>query len=253
MTDAYTDDKALRLGAYLDGELDAAGAIDFERSLAGDAGQRRELARMQALRAALRGGLAPDRVSESFRAKIARLAAPAPARRAPESWRALAASAVVAAGLASAATWFAAAPDRSEAVALAVEAGHLRGLVSGQSVDVVSSDRHTVKPWFNGRLAAAPPVVDLAAQGFTLKGGRVDIIGGEPAPTLVYEFKKHVISLTALPPAQGGAGAPAQRVINGFSMLAWQSGGFAFWAVSDTGSADLSVFAEAFRAAAAAQ
>ena len=245
----------LLLNGFLDGELDAAGALAIERRLAGDAALRGELARLEALRGALRGKLTPDRVSDQFRAKLTALASPKAAAfvRMPAQWRALAASALVAAALASAATWVAVAPDTSGDVAQAVAAGHVRGLVASQPVDVVSSDRHTVKPWFNGKLAISPPVVDLAAQGFALKGGRIDIVGGEPAPTLVYEFKKHILSLTVLSQAQNGAAVPGPRSVNGFSMLAWAADGFTFWAVADTGAADLGAFAQAFRTAAAAQ
>ena len=244
----------LLLNGFLDGELDAAGALAIERRLAGDAALRGELTRLQALRGALRGKLTPDRVSDQFRAKLTALASPKAAAfvRMPAQWRALAASALVAAALASAATWLAVAPDRSGDIAQAVAAGHVRGLVASQPVDVVSSDRHTVKPWFNGKLAISPPVVDLAAQGFALKGGRIDIVGGEPAPTLVYDYKKHVISLTVMPLAQAKArSSPTHQSVNGFSLVTWSDGGFSYWAVADVGFEDLENFAKAFREAAA--
>ena len=101
--------------------------------------------------------------------------------------------------IASGATWFVLRPNGAEASAELVVASHMRALMAPQPTDVSSSDRHTVKPWFNGRIPQAPRVVDLTDKGFPLVGGRIDVIGREPVPTLVYRHRQHLISLTAVP------------------------------------------------------
>jgi anti-sigma factor RsiW len=122
----------------------------------------------------------------------------------------------------------------------------MRSLMASQQVDVVSSDRHTVKPWFNGKLPQSPRVVDLAAQGFPLVGGRIDVIGLTPAPTLVYRARQHVISLTALPASLRAGATP--RPLEGYNVVEWTDGPLAYWAVSDLAAPELEAFAKSFRA-----
>ncbi|MGB7045328.1 MAG: anti-sigma factor, partial [Methylocella sp.] len=154
----------------------------------------------------------------------------------------------IAAGLGSASTWLAPRPAlRDTDLAGTLIADHKRGLLSGQPADVASSDRHTVKPWFE-RFALAPKVVDLGPQGFPLAGGRIDVIAGAPAPVLVYRRKAHVISLTALP-ARGASPAGA-FAIDGYSVQVWRDGGTEYWAISDIGPAGLANFRQLFEAAA---
>ncbi len=165
------------------------------------------------------------------------------------SWRALAASVLLAAIVSSGSTWFALRPGPGETTADLMVGNHLRALMAPQPFDVASSDRHTVKPWFNGRIPEAPRVVDLANEGFPLAGGRIDVIGRDPVPTLVYRHRQHLISLTEVPaqalaPVAGGAGT-----IAGFNTLTWTDNGVTYWAVSDTAAADLAEFEKAFRQA----
>ena len=165
------------------------------------------------------------------------------------SWRALAASVVLAVFLASGATWLALRPHPADATADMIVASHVRALMAPQPFDVASSDRHTVKPWFNGRIADAPRVVDLADQGFPLVGGRVDVIGRAPVATLVYRLRQHLISLTAVPGGRTIAATP--REIAGYNIVSWREDGTAYSAVSDVAAPDLETFAKAFRAASA--
>ncbi|WP_322094213.1 anti-sigma factor family protein [Paraburkholderia bannensis] len=116
-------------------------------------------------------------------------------------------------------------------------ASHIRAQISGRDIDVISTDRHTVKPWFNGRIDYAPPVEDFAAQGFPLIGGRLDYVGRERVAVLIYRFRKHVIDLYVFPPGSAG---PAQqggtpRASDGYSLLRWQAAGMTWWAVTDAG------------------
>ncbi|MDR3100887.1 MAG: zf-HC2 domain-containing protein [Paraburkholderia sp.] len=114
---------------------------------------------------------------------------------------------------------------------------HVRAQISGRDLDVVSTDRHTVKPWFNGRIDYAPPVEDFAAQGFPLMGGRLDYVGRERVAVLVYRYRKHVIDIYVFPPGSAGAlaDAAAPRVSEGYALARWQAAGMTWWAVTDAG------------------
>jgi anti-sigma factor RsiW len=110
-------------------------------------------------------------------------------------------------------------------------------------VDVPSSDQHTVKPWFNGKLDFAPYVEDLAADGFPLVGGRLDYIDNRTVAALVYQRRKHSINLFIWP--SPGADKPAQQFsVNGYNIIRWTNSGSTYWAVSDVNSTDLSEFAK---------
>ena len=114
-----------------------------------------------------------------------------------------------------------------------------------QPFDIASSDRHTVKPWFTSRLPELPQVPDLAAQGFVLVGGRVDVVGHEPVATIVYKHAAHTVSLTTLPAGQSVSG----QTIAGYNVRSWSDAQFTYIAVSDLPSADLATFERAFSAA----
>jgi anti-sigma factor RsiW len=113
-------------------------------------------------------------------------------------------------------------------------ASHVRAELSGRDIDVISTDRHTVKPWFNGRIDYAPPVFDLAPEGFALVGGRLDYVGHQRVAVLVYQYKKHVIDVYVFPPGARAADGPAPGAPrDGYAVLRWQAAGMAWWAVSD--------------------
>src|SRR5262249_25208531 len=161
-------DPRLLVHAYLDGELDPAHALEIERQLADDPALAAERERVEALRRAIAEQLpregAPPGLAHRIEAALGLRPAPALARSSSRpSWRALAASVAVAAFLGSSATWLALSPGPADADR--VVANHMRALMATQPVDVGSSDRHTVKPWFNGRIPEAPRVVDLAGAG----------------------------------------------------------------------------------------
>ena len=135
--------------------------------------------------------------------------------------------------------------DQREEVASQVVAGHIRSLLASQPFDVASSDRHTVKPWFTARLPESPQVPDLAAQGFTLLGGRVDVIGHDPVATIVYKHAAHTVSVTTLRPGQ----SVSDRAIAGYNVRSWSDADFTYVAVSDLSAADLATFERVFSAA----
>lgn len=241
-----TNNDRLLLDAYVDGELDPAHALEFERRLAEDPALAEELSRIEALRSALRERLPRAIASPALRRRVAALARPRrPAFDWRSGWAAMAASAAIAFAGGSIATWLALGPARDGLPELVV-ASHMRALMASEPVEVASSDRHTVKPWFNGKLPGSPRVVSLAAEGFALVGGRIDVIGLTPVPTLVYRARLHVISVTALPPADRRIAPP--HAINGYNIVEWTDGGVAYWAVSDLAAPELQGFARAFRA-----
>jgi anti-sigma factor RsiW len=175
-------------------------------------------------------------------------------RAAHPSWLALAASVALAAIVGSSSTYYLLlGPQQAGSVTEAVIDGHIRAMMAPQPFDVASSDRHTVKPWFNGRIPEAPRVIDLTKEDFPLVGGRVDVIDQAPAATLVYRHRQHLISLTAVPARGRPDAAPARRTSGGYNLVGWTENGVTYWAVSDIGAGDLDDFARRFRSAPAEQ
>ncbi|WP_374991889.1 anti-sigma factor family protein, partial [Burkholderia pseudomultivorans] len=126
-------------------------------------------------------------------------------------------------------------------------ASHVRAGLSARDVDVISTDRHTVKPWFNGRLDYAPPVEDLAASGFALVGGRLDYVGRRRVAVLVYRYRQHVIDVYVRP-AGDGRGAPYATVSQGYALDRWNAAGMTWWAVTDAEPSALAAFRTALDA-----
>jgi anti-sigma factor RsiW len=243
-TSTSRNDASLMVHAYLDGELDPVQAVEMERRLAADPALAAERDRIAALRRAIRDQVPPEPAPEDLVSIVEYIGGvrQEPARR---TWRALAAAVVLATVMTSGATWLLFRPDPTVATANLVVASHVRALMAPQPVDVSSSDRHTVKPWFNGRIPQSLQVVDLTGKGFPLVGGRVDVIGPTPVPALVYRHRQHLISLIVMPAANG---APSGRqTIAGYNVLIWRDDDTAYWAVSDLGIGDLEAFATAFR------
>lgn len=128
-------------------------------------------------------------------------------------------------------------------------ASHVRAQLSGRDIDVVSSDQHTVKPWFNGRLDYAPPVEDLAANGFTLTGGRLDYVGHRRVGVLVYRFRKHVIDVYVFPDAGNAAAQPDSTIVSdGYALTRWHDDGMVWCAVTDAAPEALTQFQAALKA-----
>ncbi len=130
-------------------------------------------------------------------------------------------------------------------------ADHVRALQVGPLTEVVSTDRHTVKPWFQGRLDYAPPVFDLAAQGFPLMGGRIEHVRGGAVAALAYARNLHSIDVFVWPST--AQSAPVRSVHKGFNVLHWADGSMQYWAVSDLERAEMERFAQLWREQAAAQ
>ncbi len=256
MIASIKDNDELQMNAYYDGELDPASAIEFERRLANDESLKARYDRLLSLRRAVRSlpqfemppGL-QARINSALDAEgLGQAGRPAQAGRLTHrtwSFQALAAAAVFGAVISSSVMLTMERYDLRDDVARQVVAGHIRGQLATQPFDVASSDRHTVKPWFTSRLPESPQVPDLAAQGFVLVGGRVDVVGHDPVATIVYKHAAHTVSLTTLPPGQSVSG----QTIAGYNVRSWSDAQFTYVAVSDLASADLATFERAFSAA----
>ncbi|MBB3611209.1 anti-sigma factor [Rhizobium sp. BK602] len=122
-------------------------------------------------------------------------------------------------------------------------ASHVRSMLADHLTDVLTSDQHTVKPWFNGKIDFSPPVVDMAAQGFPLVGGRVDYLDGRVVAALIYRRHGHVINLFIWPGAPGAHGSAEK---DGYNLVEWHADGLVFWAISDVIASDLSAFRDDF-------
>ena len=257
------DNEELQLTAYCDGELDPAAAGEFERRLAADELLKARYTRLMSLRQAVRAlpqvDLPSDlqaKIQARLKAETERSTAERPSnvsnvtvlRRRSWSFQALAASAVLGAVISGSVLKTIDRFGQEDTVASEVVAGHIRGLLAPQPFDIASSDRHTVKPWFTSRLPESPQVPDLAAQGFTLLGGRVDVINNRPVATIVYKHAAHTVSLTTLRPGQ----TVPEQTIAGYNVRSWSDGNFTYVAVGDLPSADLAVFEREFAAAAPA-
>jgi len=234
------------LHGYLDGELDAARAADFERHLVSCAECVTALEAQENLHAALQSsGLyerAPATLRQRVRAGIgvaAAVPAPIPIVVRPASWRWLAAAAAFL--LVGFLTWRLIPGLRvnSEAsYAAEIVDAHVRSLQPGHLEDVISTDQHTVKPWFDGKLDFAPPVQDFAGQGFPLQGGRLDVVHGRTVAVLVYARRKHLINVFVWPTTESDATAQSGTQL-GYHWIDWRKGGMEMCAVSDVIPEDL--------------
>jgi len=134
--------------------------------------------------------------------------------------------------------------QKQNLVAEEIVASHIRSLQPGHLMDIESTDQHTVKPWFDGKLDFAPPVVDLATQGFPLVGGRLDYIGRRNVAALVYQRQKHFINVFIWPEEKNSAKPPEVQTMQGYNVVSWSHNGMNFCAVSDLNSMELRQFAD---------
>src|SRR5512144_1249040 len=213
------DNSVLLVHAYLDGELDPANALGVTQQMDKEPALLAEAESVKALQQLIHERLPREEAPPGLRARIETSVGGLRRQRARPSWRALAASIVLTAMVASSSTWFVVGSEPTIMVADSLVSDHIRALMAPEPVDVASSDRHTVKPWFNGRIPESPRVVDLAKEEFPLVGGRLDVIGQTPVPTLVYRHRQHLISLVAVPASERANSAPALRTVGGYNML----------------------------------
>ena len=241
------------LHAYVDGELDASRAAEFERHLESCGECTATLGAAESLRSSLQRAQLYETAPVSLRNKIAAEIKPASsslARMRPAVWR----WAAVAAGILIVAVvaWYAR-PGRQDNAAPApftaaemIDA-HIRSLQPGHLTDVASTDQHTVKPWFDGKLDYAPPVRDFGDEGFSLVGGRLDALGGRSVAVLVYGRRKHFVNVFVLPTKEPDTPIHPPGSRQGYNWLHWRLGGMEYCAVSDVSDSDLHELAQLLR------
>ncbi len=240
------------LNAYHDGELSPTESLEMERRLAAEPDLRATADQLGELSGAVREALSLPPAPPALRGRVVQQLGFGDVAPRRSCWRgmmqpraaALLMGLCVGGLIGGGGTYWAVAPG-SGLTEEAVLAGHLRGLAAPLPFDVASSNRHVVKPWFNGRTTIAPQVTDLADQGFPLAGGRIDIIGGKPVPTLVYRHDQHVISVTVTPRNPALADGTRQR--DGYTVERWSAGDLTYWAVSDLDASALAGFDRLFR------
>ena len=182
---------------------------------------------------------APPELRNRVQAALRRSQARRPAQWRPVAWlTGIAAALVLASG-----GWFLGAQRRAaDTELMAVLDGHLRSLTPGHLADVASTEQHTVKPWFAGKLDFSPPVVDLAVEGFPLVGARVDVAGGRNVAALVYSRRSHVINVFVRPLSAHERALNRESARRGYNVVSWATGGMQFDAVSDLNAQELAQF-----------
>lgn len=227
--------ESMRVQAYLDGETANAAAVETHVDTCAECAKLRD--DVAALRAAMRSELSYHRAGSALRGSLLKALDQEEGRRAwPFSLPGLfwtgAFSGAIATACAAAVAFLLVLPSGSSLAVNDVTEAHLRSLMPGHLIDVVSSNRHTVKPWFAGRTDVSPPVADFSREGYALLGGRVDYVDGRRAAVIVYRHGAHIINVFAWP--TGGAAVPGFATHNGYHLVSWKSGNVAYCAISDT-------------------
>jgi len=243
-----------QLDAYDDGELDAVAARRLEEHLIGcpDCLQAEE--HLSALRRAVRKHAAYHLAPEPLRERVASIldtlgrphSRPAVTLRWWQLGGFLGATATASA-LCTLLVLGAASPGGEEKLADELVSSHVRSLMQDHLLDVASTDQHTVKPWFAGKLDYSPPVRDLSAAGFPLLGGRLDYVDGHPVAVLVYQRRQHRINVYVWPERGGASPRRHAMTHNGYNSVGWVANGMVFWAVSDLNAAELAQLEDLYR------
>jgi anti-sigma factor RsiW len=246
---------------YADGELDLVHTVEMEVHLKRCPACALELEELRTLRAALQRSSLAYPAPAALRERIQSSVRASSGREVPESrikwpflnmWQLAGAFAILA--LISITGWQLTArlraPSGDQQLAAEVFASHVRSLEANHLMDVASTDQHTVKPWFDGKLDFSPPVVDLASDGFPLVGGRLDYLEGREVAALVYQRRKHLINVFVWPGSAETDSTPAIQSQEGYNIMKWSRAGFQFWAVSDVAASDLAEFVRLLQAGA---
>ena len=238
--------------ALIDGELDAGHARETETHVATCPDCAAQLRDFRVMRQSLAAPALHYRAPADLRLRIEnalpttrRVVAPTPSRR--SLLQGMAMGSLLSGALAASLVLVVVRREEDQRIMGDVVSAHLRSLQGEHLIDVVSTDQHTVKPWFNGRLDVAPPVVDLTAQGFSLIGGRLDYIDGRPVGAVVYKRRAHVINLFVAQSSGSDERASIEQM-QGFNIWRWRHANLGFWAVSDINAEELQEFGDKLEA-----
>jgi anti-sigma factor RsiW len=241
--------------AYLDGELDLMTSIEIEKHILACRECSETYQKQRALNALLSNAAMRFQPAQSAKMRVLEaIRASEEPEKQQRRWRFLSWNVFTAGTLATAALFVLLlvltnhVPSRStHRLVHELTSSHIRSLMAMHIIDVASSDQHTVKPWFNGKLDFSPPVRDLASEGFPLTGGRLDFIGDRPVAATVYTHRKHIINLFMWPLDNSSEAATSIRDQNGYNLVHWVDGGTSFWAVSDLNEGELQQFAKDYQ------
>lgn len=232
----------------LDDELEAGRRAEVESHLQSCISCAELHHQLSQLRAVVRAGApryrAPAHLASRIRTSLRKADRAGARSRAPWTWMAAAASLASAAALLWGVILLRPQATQQDLLVGEVVSSHVRSLMPGHLMDVQSSDQHTVKPWFAGKLDFSPSVTDLAPQGYPLTGGRLDYLDRRPVAALVYQHRKHVINLFVWPSA---ANRSSSSTMNGFNLVHWADSGLSYWAVSDLNMGELREFTRLYR------
>lgn len=245
------------LDVYLDGELDAARSLEIESHLQGCDHCSRSYKDREALRAGLKINGVYFKAPSDLQTRILRTVRQAAKAEAPlrwwfPSWIRTAAPLAAAALVVLMIVPYLGGPTREDLLTQEVVASHVRSLMVDHLADVPSTDKHTVKPWFNGKLDFSPPVTDLAKEGFPLIGGRLDYLNNRPVAALVYQRDKHIINVFVWPAEGSPQSTVSTKTRQGYHVIHWTRAGVSFWVVSDLEASQLATFAELLQSSVAA-
>jgi anti-sigma factor RsiW len=255
------DEAEILLHALIDGELDAGHARDVEEHIAGCPSCAEQLRSYREMSQAIAGAgvryTAPAELRRRIEASLPQPQAQTQLQKQPQTFapnrrsvlRGFAMGSAVSAIAATGLVAIVLRNDDDQRIMSEVVSAHLRSLQAGHLTDVISTDQHTVKPWFNGRLDVSPPVIDLTSQGFTLIGGRLDYIDARAIGAIVYRRRQHIINLFVAQTSNTESRAAKIETIQGFNIRYWSDRGLNYWAVSDIGVDELAEFGYKFEAA----
>ena len=241
-----------RIEAYADGELDLASSLEIERHLARCEACAAALENLQVLRTVLAGASlnfdAPPKLATRVRASIRKQEKVFGMGVLPTwRWFTIAAPAFSVAILGLALVMVSRAPAAGDLLNQEIVSAHVRSLMGSHLMDFPSSDQHTVKPSFTGRIDFSPEVKDLSSQGFVLLGGRLDYLDRRPAAALIYQRRKHIINLFIWPSEDGAGAGAVETSLRGYNLIGWNQTGMRHWAVSDLNLTELRSFSQAFQ------